>query len=210
MIYRDEFYFEEHLSSPGLLPLDWVAQIERVVLSCARQSCLDGRSVTSREPDLGCALTVDVVDGNDIRRELPWLYQLYEGPLASIASLIHSQAVLPARDVRSAININALAGVGARYEWHVDSNPVTGILYVTDHPEGSGGELLFRVENREIVVRPTRGLFVAFDAREAPHCVMPLMTDGPRISIPMNYYLPGEQPRPSDLDAYLYGSGSVE
>ena len=29
-----------------------------------------------------------------------------------------------------------------RYECHVDSNPIEGLLYLTEHPEGNRGELV--------------------------------------------------------------------
>ena len=51
------------------------------------------------------------------------------------------QKIYPADDQRYAILMNVQEGTD-RYECHVDTNPVEALLYVTDHPQGTGGELV--------------------------------------------------------------------
>ena len=112
-------------------------------------------------------------------------------------------------DLRAATNINATPR-NARYEWHVDSNPLTGLLFATTHDPGEGGQLLFKPdpvarpnESWSLHVSPRAGTLLIFDAREAAHVVTRLNADI-RLSVPMNYYHRGKQERPEDLDGYLY------
>ena len=66
-----------------------------------------------------------------------------------------------------------------RFECHIDSNPLTGLLFCTDHL--TGGELVFAhdaeaadiaaVERDCSVIRPHAGHLIFFDARRHPHYV---------------------------------------
>jgi hypothetical protein len=150
-------------------------------------------------------MRVTVVPGEEIFKALPWLYKLYATELAACASRFAGSAVTIAEDLRSSININLLEGCGARYERHVDSNPVTGILFPTTLGDGDGGELVFECSPFPLVIRPQAGFFIVFDARAIVHHVMPLKRNTERVSIPMNfYYLAEVDLRPPDLDQYLY------
>jgi 2OG-Fe(II) oxygenase superfamily len=106
-----------------------------------------------------------------------------------------------------------------RYECHVDSNPIEGLLYVTDHPKSSGGELAVAtkvnaasvadVEADCSVIYPTYGNLVFFDARRFAHYVRPLVSDDARrVVVAMNYYTPScpESNRPKSLSAHLAGA----
>lgn len=196
------------------LPPAWQADI--VAATTGRElRYLSGESVTSRQRQLGSAteFVVGVVDGKGVASELPWLVDLYQYTLLELANQKFMAAYACSSDERSAINLNVLP-VGSGYEWHVDTNPLTGLLFVTDHPEGTGGELEFRAdpvthpaEEWELVIRPRAGDLLLFDARYAAHHVRPVRGPGERITVPMNYYFAGESAaRPDDLDKYLYGS----
>jgi hypothetical protein len=167
------------------------------IIMCARYFSswreLDGSSVTSRERDFGVhgACSAGIVTGDVVAEELPWLDNLYRTTILDAVNSIDP---------------------GGRYEWHVDSNPLTALLFVTTHEPDSGGELVFRPDPRfdsaaswEHVVTPVSGDLLVFDAREAAHGVMPLGGAQTRITVPMNYYLTGDAAvRPADLDGYLY------
>lgn len=194
-----------NLEEAELLPRGWLNEVLRIVSEHEQKTILDGRSITSREPSGGVSIEVGVVSGNAIQRHLPWLFALYANELRVFASQVAGAEVYISTDLASSININILRGKRARYEWHVDSNPLTGLLFVTSHSASSGGELLFEKPPYRSVVRSVAGTFIAFDARTIPHTVTPLEDDGLRMSIPMNYYLsPTDQSRPADLDSYLY------
>lgn len=202
---QQKIYRAFDLIALGLLPRGWSDEIKEIAGRFSEHTELKGGSSTSREPKGSKPVQVDVVTGEVIYDKLRWLYDLYTLPLAQFASEVAGQKVYPAEDRKAAVNINTLKGKGARYEWHVDSNPLTGLLFVTAHEAGDGGQLVFKINKEEVIVNPKAGIFIAFDARKIPHAVLPLKRESTRISIPMNYYLRAEnQTRPSDLDSYLY------
>jgi hypothetical protein len=201
----EPIYHEYDLEALGLLPVNWVDQILSVSKSDAFRTFLDGKSDTSREPAGIQPIEVHVVTGTTVKEKLPWLHELYHGKLLELASNFKEKEVFPSNDLESGVNINILRGKGSRYEWHVDANPVTGLLFVTTHKEGEGGELVFRLPEKSISVYPKSGKFIVFDAREIDHAVMPLIQADERISIPINFYFSNQaQERPDDLDEYLY------
>ncbi|SDC50804.1 2OG-Fe(II) oxygenase [Streptomyces prasinopilosus] len=173
-------------------------------------------SVTSRERVGVTAIPVGFVDGTTIAGELPWLREMYYGPFRAVAQLACAEPVFAARDAHIGLNMHIQRGSAERYECHVDSSPLSALLYVTDHPAGSGGELVVSnrgdVRGREEVdadatrVHPVAGQLVVFDARHRTHYVAPLTDpDGVRIVVVMPYYTPScpESARPTDLDHHL-------
>lgn len=199
-------YHSLDLLALDVLPVNWQDQIRDVVGKHSVKTVLTGDGSTSRERKPGLRLTVDVVGGSTIRQELPWLWNLYVGHLRDFASKAFGRPLFPANLEHTAVNINRLSGRGARYEWHVDSNPVTGLLFSTTSAKGDGGSLVFKGSDRRFsLVRPKAGTFICFDARDIPHRVAPLRGDSERLSLPMNYYeSPVDQPRPEDLDGQIY------
>lgn len=113
--------------------------------------------------------------------------------------------MVASQSIKSGVNVNILSGPGGRYELHYDSNPLTGLLFVTDHDEVSGGQLQFKLDGHDLYLNPRRGTFITFDARRLPHSVTPLTCESLRITAPMNFYVEGEDQRPAELDDYLYG-----
>jgi hypothetical protein len=105
-----------------------------------------------------------------------------------------------------------------RFECHVDSNPLTGLLFCTDYQPGEGGELVFghdpdvagidAVERSCAVIRPHAGHLIFFDGRNHPHYARPLAS-GPavRITAVMNFYTESfpESTRPAELNSHLFG-----
>ena len=153
-----------------------------------------------------------------IRAGLPWLFDLYRGVFRDLGQPYTDELLSVATDDRYAVNLNVQEGRSMRYECHIDSNPVEGLLYVTSHPPGTGGELV--VSNRTHVlgpaeidddcvrIYPSAGQLYFFDAREFPHYVAPLCDDRDiRIVMAMNYYTPSctESDRPKDLNRHLFG-----
>ena len=103
-----------------------------------------------------------------------------------------------------------------RYETHVDSNPLEGLLYVTSHPEGAGGELVvgnvLNARGVEAVdvdctrIFPVAGQLLFFDARKHSHYVGRLLDEAAvRVVVAMNFYTSTcpESARPKDLDRHL-------
>jgi hypothetical protein len=198
-----------------VLPEDWVEQVLAVAAD-ARMTTLQPASSTSREEPSSGGVVVHTVDGHEVDRRLPWLTALYRDGFRVRAERFAGRPVSSARDPLYAINLNVQVG-GNRYECHVDSNPVGALLYVTDHPKGTGGELvvghdpearsLDAVDADCSVIYPVAGHLVLFDARRHPHYVRPLRTPGrSRIAVAMNYYTADspEDDRPADLSDHLF------
>jgi len=204
--------------TPPRLPSGWQEQVAAEAHRHSAWRELTGSSVTSREADFGAsgAVTVGVVTGDIVARELPWLDTLYRTTILDAVNELDLGVYTTSADTKSAININSILP-GGRYEWHVDSNQLTALLFVTTHGGTGGGELVFRPDPRtrageswELAITPESGALLVFDAREAAHTVQRVGGDGWRITVPMNFYLAdGVDNRPADLDGYLYGDDAM-
>ena len=160
------------------------------------------------------------VHASDVRRNLPWLYGFYRSSFLELAQAACAEPVAPAHDDRYGIVLNVQRGIEMRFECHVDSNPLTGLLFCTDHQEGAGGELVFAhdptaaavdsVERDCSVIRPHAGHVIFFDGRRNPHYARPLVSESDmRIVAVMNFYIEScpESTRPPELNRHLFGRG---
>src|SRR5438445_185966 len=80
------------------------------------------------------------VHADQVRRRLPWLYNAYRHEFLELAREAFPEAVYAARDDRYGIVLNVQRGTEMRFECHIDSNPLTGLLFCTDH--AAGGEFV--------------------------------------------------------------------
>lgn len=156
------------------------------------------------------------VHAHQVRDRLPWLYQCYRGLFLELAGEACRERVAAARDDRYGVVLNVQRGTGMRFECHVDSNPLTGLLFCTGH--AAGGELVFAhdttaadvaaVERDCSVIRPYAGHLIFFDARRHPHYARPLAAArDTRVVAVMNFYTEScpESTRPRQLNRHLYG-----
>jgi hypothetical protein len=199
----------------GSLPPTWQQEI-RVMAADADFRQFPRTPVLSREaPDIQ-HINRGRVHSAQIRDRLPWLYQAYRGDFLQLAAEACAERVLAAHDERYGVVLNVQQGIGMRFECHVDSNPLTGLLFCTDHP--AGGELVVAhdahaadiasIERDCSVIRPQAGHLIYFDAREHPHYARPLTTASSlRIVAVMNFYTESwpESTRPRELNSHLYG-----
>jgi 2OG-Fe(II) oxygenase superfamily len=193
------------LEDTGLLPAGWREDVVRVASTRVRSAELKGGAPASLEP-IGTLIRYGLVDGEVVGEELPWLARLYADLADDLASRVAGRSILTSDKVVNGVNINVLQGVGGRYESHLDTNPLTGLIFVTTHAEEEGGQLEFDVTPSPLVFPPRAGMLLLFDATRAPHRVTPLRKDVTRISIPMNFYTKETIAQHSpDLDFYLYG-----
>jgi len=155
------------------------------------------------------------VHANQVRDRLPWLYQLYVGAFRDLAEHTLHEPVMTARDDRYGVVLNVQRGPEMRFENHVDSNPVSGVLFFTSH--AVGGELVFArdpaasdvasVERDCTVIEPHAGYLIFFDGRR-PHYARPLKKRSEiRVVAAMNFYLESfpESTRPPVLNHHLFG-----
>lgn len=202
----------------SLLPVDWRDRVAAVAQSRASVRQFPRTPILSREDPRVAGVTRGRVYAEVVKRELRWLYDLYHSEFADLARLHAGEPVLTARDDRYGVVLNLQVGQGMRFECHVDSNPIAGVLFCTDHSAGDGGELVVShdrdadsvaaVERDCSVIRSTAGQLVFFGGRDHPHYVRPLAgTDDVRIAAVMNFYVPScpESTRPKLLNDHLFG-----
>jgi hypothetical protein len=155
------------------------------------------------------------VHADHVRAGLPWLPALYQREFLELANAASTEAVVTAQDPRYRVVLNVQRGTSMRFENHVDSNPLSGVLFLTDH--WAGGELVFAndlaaadvasVERDCTVIRPHAGHLVFFDGRR-PHYARRLRAESEiRVAAAMNFYTESvpESTRPAELNRHLYG-----
>jgi hypothetical protein len=214
----DEFFHWRAFDVSRHLPDDWSEQVIEVARKCARLKKIQPPHVTSREASEVTELTIRGVSAAHVRSELPWVEEFYRGTFRDMAQVGQTLPVSCADGSRHTVVLNVQLGTDMRYEAHVDTNPIQGLLYATTHGAGEGGELVIcanrearRVEDIDddpIKIYPQRGHLVFFDGRHHAHYIRPLVDPNAiRVSIAMNYYIASwpETRRPHDLDDYLYG-----
>jgi hypothetical protein len=201
----------------GQLPTTWRHDVSRVA-ETADFRAFPRTPEISRESAQVAHISRGRVHADRVRRDLPWLYEFYRGYFLSLIAGAYAEGVRPARDDRYGIVLNVQRGTSMRFECHVDSNPLTGLLFCTDHPEGAGGELVFAhdtgaadvaaVDRACSVIRPKAGNMIVFDGRKHPHYARPLQSESDlRVAAVMNYYTDSypESTRPPVLNRHLYG-----
>ena len=158
------------------------------------------------------------VHAGQVKRSLPWLYEFYQGFFLELAGRTCAERVRSAVDDRYGVVLNLQRGTTMRFECHVDSNPITGILFCTDHPAGAGGELVVANDSNATgisaidrdcsVIRPHAGQLIFFDGSKNPHYARPLSSGSDiRVVAVMNFYTKSrpESTRPKELNRHLFG-----
>jgi hypothetical protein len=153
-----------------------------------------------------------------VQQKLPWLYKLYRHHFLELASLAWGEPIDPALDDRYGVVLNVQRGDRMRFECHVDTNPVTGLLFFTDHPAG-GGELVVardpaavgieELERHCTLVTPQAGQLIFFDGMTYPHYARILIAEHDvRVVAVMNFYTRScseSTTRPFGLNQHLFG-----
>lgn len=200
------------------LPGDWQKDI-RTVAAKADFREFPRTPILSREAGHIAGVARGRVHADRVRENLPWLYRFYRGYFLELAREARRERVEPARDDRYGVVLNVQRGTDMRFECHVDSNPLTGLLFCTDQPAGTGGELVFghdpgasdvdAVERDCSVIRPHAGHLIFFEGRKYPHYARPLGAElDMRVVAVMNFYTEAcpESTRPLELNRHLFGS----
>jgi hypothetical protein len=201
----------------GILPARWQHDTQDAAAE-ADVRAFPRTPVISREAADVSGITRGRVHADQVARRLPWLRELYRSGFRELAERAIGGSVATARDERYGAVLNVFRGTRMRFECHVDSNPLTGLLFVTDHDLGAGGELVFAhsrdaksradIDRSCAVIRSQSGHLIFFDGRFQPHYVRPLTLEGDtRVVAVMNYYTESypESTRPPELNRHLYG-----
>jgi hypothetical protein len=200
------------------LPLNWRREISAVADDADFREFPRTPVLTREAPEVPY-IARGRVHADQVRDRLPWLHAAYHGDFLRLARQACPERVVAARDDRYGIVLNVQQGMAMRFECHVDSNPLTGLLFCTDH--SAGGELVVAhdqaaadiaaVERNCSVIRPHAGHLIFFDARDHPHYARPLtVASDTRIVAVMNFYTESspESTRPAELNKHLYGTGT--
>jgi hypothetical protein len=202
----------------GLLPENWHEDISAVAAG-ADYRAFPRTPVLSREAADVMYINRGLVHADNVQQQLPWLYKLYRGEFLDLARRARQEPVAPALDDRYGVVLNVQQGESMRFECHVDSNPLTGLLFLTDHPAG-GGELVVghnpaaasiaAVERECSVIWPYAGHLIFFDGKTYPHYARGLLSGSDvRVVAVMNFYTGScpESTRPPELNRHLFGQG---
>jgi hypothetical protein len=160
------------------------------------------------------------VHADAVQQRLPWLYKLYRSDFLELAAEAWGESIDAALDDRYGVVLNVQRGKTMRFECHVDSNPVTGLLFLTDHPAG-GGELVVghnpaacgvaALEQDGTAIQPRAGHLIFFDGKTYPHYARALSDEAGesdlRVAAIMNFYTRScpESTRPPELNRHLFG-----
>jgi hypothetical protein len=198
-----------------LLPAGWMGDV-REVAGDADFREFPRTPVLSREAANVLRIPRGRVHADHVQRTLPWLHEFYRGVFLELAQETQAEPIAAARDERYGVVLNVQRGIAERFECHIDSNPLTGLLFCTEH--AVGGELVFAhdpnaesiaaVEQDCSVIRPHAGHLIFFDARRHPHYSRPLTgASDMRVAAVMNFYTEScpEDTRPKELNQHLYG-----
>lgn len=198
-----------------LLPPDW-RQDALAVAADADCRAFPRTPILTREGPEVTRISRGRVHADQVRVGLPWLHRLYHDAFRELAEQAVREPVRVAEDGRYGVVLNVQRGTDMRFECHVDSNPLSGLLFLTNHE--AGGELVVshdrsassrtELERDCSVIRPHAGHLVLFDARQFPHYARPLAFEQDiRVLAAMNFYTRSfpESTRPRELNHYLYG-----
>lgn len=199
----------------SLLPSDWQQDIAAVAAHPEFRE-FPRTPILSREADHVTHILRGRVHADTVQQGLPWLYKLYRTEFLGLAAQACLAPVEPALDDRYGIVLNVQRGKLMRFECHIDSNPLTGLLFCTDHQ--AGGELVAAhdqdavgveaVERDCSVIRPQAGHLIFFDGKTHPHYARVLLSESDvRIVAVMNFYTEScpESTRPTELNRHLFG-----
>ena len=199
----------------GTLPAAWLKDVSEAAGDADFRE-FPRTPVLSREAADVLRIRRGRVHADQVRKSLAWLHESYRSAFLELARETRAERVVAARDERYGVVLNVQRGTTERFECHIDSNPLTGLLFCTSH--AAGGELVFAhnpdaagiaaVDRDCSVIRPQAGHLIFFDARNHPHYARPLITASDvRVVAVMNFYTEScpEDTRPKELNRHLYG-----
>ena len=126
----------------GMLPPNWRQDVLNVAANAEFRE-FPRTPIISREAAEVQSVRRGRVHADQVARELPWLRRLYRSDFRELAERAIGDAVAAAGDERYGAVLNVQRGTEMRFECHVDLNPLTGLLFCTDHDLAAGGELVF-------------------------------------------------------------------
>lgn len=143
------------------------------------------------------------IDGHAVMRALPSLYDWYLRECHEYVQVTMDGRAITSPWPRSSVNVKVF-GPGDEQGWHYDTNPLTALLYLTATNNATGTRI--RVPGcGDVPVIAQPGDLLLMDGRRLLHHVPPVPPGGQRVTVPLNYYLPGDCERPEGIDRLVYG-----
>ena len=173
-----------------------------------------------------------VIDGEEIRANLPSIWRLYRGATKELVNELTGASLEPLQNMKAGVNVNVMPPGRSEYRWHYDRTAVTVVLYL-NQVEGGETELypnyrilltgkqhsraqlmldrclqpsvIRRLVGRKKVVQPHPGRLVAMRGNRCWHSVRGVVGSEDRISIILAYDTPEARLGMEEgLDSYLY------
>jgi hypothetical protein len=200
----------------SLLPEGWQKDIGAVAAEADFQD-FPRTPILSREAPDVTHIERGRVNADTVMQRLPWLYKLYRNEFLELAAEAWREPIDAAYDDRYGVVLNVQRGKTMRFECHVDSNPVTGLLFFTGHPVGAGELVVSHdpdavgvdgLERDCTPIRPEAGQIIFFDGRSYPHYARELPGESDvRVVAVMNFYTGScpESTRPPELNRHRFG-----
>ena len=226
---------EPILESTGHLLIDDFIDHEecRTLLGQIRDYRTHSDLLEINRPMKGRSLRYSVIDGEEIRANLPSIWELYRGAAKDLVNELTGLSLEPLLNIRAGVNVNVMPPGRSEYRWHYDRTAVTAILYL-NQVEGGETELypnyrillkgnqqhsrlqltldrvlrlavVRRLFGKRKVVEPRPGRLVVMRANRCWHSVREVQGSEDRINVILAYDAPGARFEvEDDLDSYLY------
>ena len=180
------------------------------------------------------SLCYRVIDGEQIRRHLPQVEQLFL-KTTKVVRQVSGLDLTPLENRVASVNVN-ITPAGGEYRWHYDRNAVTGILYLNQVSVGetemyprcrvylgrykdtiaqrwldkiSRQPFLLRLFGKKMCVAPRTGMMIVMRGDQCLHSVR-RVESGERINIVMAFDRPGASfAVQKHLDFYLYSQSAA-
>lgn len=179
-----------------LLLQGWGKRIEREALPGSPR--LDPETL-----DFGGAYHHTLVEAEDVRTGLPAIDDLYADVVELATEVVGTKCIVSPYP-RSAITLKRY-GPGDDQGFHLDTNPLSILVALTDCPRG--GELIVHTfDGGRRVVRMLAGDVLMFDGRSMPHVVPRQPADADRVLLSFNTYYPDDTWRPAAIDRVMFES----
>lgn len=192
------FYLKQNMLDDGLMEA-----MNQKILDFPTYSIRTGTSIVDSSMKRGGKSFYRVIGGDDVANHFRPIQDFYID-LCAILSTELDRDVITSPYTLSGVNIRVYPegkGIGG---WHYDTQPLTALLYMTG---GSPTEVIGR-DGNTYYVQPTPGTVLVMEGRECLHRIL-LQESGDRISVPLNYYYPGDTERPSYVDDHIFGDGDA-
>jgi hypothetical protein len=177
-----------------------------------------GRFPDITREDVECPIMLNRLEGDKTKALLPRFHSFFGGLGQELAREIDPCAVIT-QDQRKIGVLNIQFSAHQRMVCHVDSNPITVLVFVTTHLAGEGALVVANfkglaspaeVDEDCTVIQPVAGDVIVFNAQEHSHYSQPISPASLRVVALANYYTDGspESQRPSELDAFRFSEST--